>query len=802
MPQMRKTLTIVILSLLLAVIALCAWGYRLVTQSLPLSTGTIGLPRLAEKTVVYRDGYHVPHILSKSAEDLFFSQGFVTAQDRIWQMEIRRRIAAGRVSEITGPEFLGLDSLMRAIAIPRMAKRSLPVLSAESRIALQKYADGVNAYLERMKGRLPVEFHLLNCTPEPWTAEDCISVFREFCWRTGPAWQTDLILAAVLERCGQGKARFLWPSGSPDESMKWWGRRSFAALLSEGPQSRPLFPSPPFLFPGAGWAASGARSITGKPFLACAAILPAEAPSPFYEIHLEGGLYHVTGFSIPGFPGVLMGSNGQIAWSVSRLNADVTDLFIETTPPDDPLHYLVSGKRLPFEASQETLNVRNGLPIPLRILRTHHGPVLPFSLFHDSVKVSLAWAGNAECDETDVFLRLNRAGSWESFNQILSEFTLIPFQFLYADTLGHIGLCAAGRIPLRGKGSPFLPRNGSDPEFDWTGFVPVSRKLSVLDPESGWVSDGNRRTAGFPENILFPAAPFSAVPQAALDTASFSMRNMKRLQCSIGSPFALRLLEHLRKIMDAQEIPEEWNEQEVESAGALFSWDGNLKTGSPGAALYSALLVRLSENLLKGTLGESLFDAFSGLYPLDLVAVERILEAGFWGDGTGKIPREETRRLALNSIREAHSFLSGRFGDKPPSAWSWGALHHIRFQHPLGAHSLLDRAFNQGPFPIGGDATTVNAASHLLSKPFDIRWAATARLIFDLKESGNSLALLAGGQSGQPMDEHYDDQIPLYLGDLYHPVLMDTSRIIHSGWKRLSLVPEIGVEHLEPMIRR
>ena len=794
MPRFAKILLIVFFVLVTIVLLLCGLGYRLATRSLPKTQGEIVLGKLQERVRVYRDAYHVPHIVAKNEHDLFFAQGFVTAQDRLWQMDLWRRAAEGRLSEIFGRSTLKMDSLMLTVGIKRTAQRIVPVLSAESRAIYQAYADGVNSYLEKNANRLPLEFTFLNYRPSSWEIGDCIAITRWFAWQSSNAWKTDATLGAVVEKIGLPRAEALFPSWDKNTTTKNFWNDQKSSPLFEKFLSR--WESDAFLETGCGsnsWVVSGERSATGKPLLANDPHLSLTSPSIFYETHLVGGGFQVSGLSLPGLPGVIIGQNANIAWGLTNLMADDLDLFVETLHPADSTQYLWGGTYRKIEVVEEEIPIKAGPSLRMKIFLIHHGPVvsdvLPAQGQHRKA-VSLRWTGHEVSDEGLAYSRLNRASDWDAFQEALRSYGISPQNFIYADREGNIGLQAAGKIPIRTGGLRFLPQNGQDPEADWKGWIPFEDLPAIKNPPAGCIATANNKMESrtLISDVWALPSRIERIRHLLSEKETFSVMDFKQMQTDVLSPYAKETMDWvLPGIRTA--FP---GDSDVELLRRLSSWDGEMRAGSLEAAFFEVFLQKLLSNLLQEELGDSLFASYMDLFSIPLAACQQLIKEPHspWFANLSLEEQIKTKNaLLIKSFKEATAFLKGRMGDNL-SRWSWGELHALVFAHPLGTHPLLGRTYNLGPFHIGGSGTTVNCLGYAMKKPYDVVWGTSARLICDLGNPDNFLSVIPTGQSGQPMDKHYRDQLELYLNNLYHPNLMDTARIVQSDWNLLILKPE------------
>ncbi len=792
---MRKTTKIIFLIFIVAfagLTALCGLGYRLITRSLPRTQGEITVAGITSKVRVYRDGYGIPHILTRSEHDLFFTQGFITAQDRIWQMDLWRRIARGRLAQIFGAQALSTDSLMLTIGIGRAADRIAETISPETRTMYQAYADGINGYLTLQDDRLPVEFILLGYTPDPWTVADCIAVSRWFAWNLSFGWNTDLTLGALVEKVGPALTAEILPG---IEGVSWDAAPGMSRLLSLNDSLGKWigFPSPDVHYSCSNsWVVSGRRSDTGKPLLANDPHLGLSLPGFWYEVNLCGGGLDVYGHSLPGLPGVIIGNNRAIAWGLTSLMADDMDFFLEKLDNRDGHFYDSGAGRKPLKVIREEIPVRLDSSRTLRILETEHGPIISHLLpkyRQAGISVSLSWTGLQPSDDALAYLGLMRASNWEQFRSALENYHIAPQQFIFADTTGNIGIQAAGALPLR-SGNPFLPRLGTDANAAWKGWVPFRRLPHEYNPSRGWIAAANHpdNTSGLP---LLPAvgSRLKRIEELLKDNPLITMRKMREMQADIISPYAREFCRHiLNLVADSLSSSERY--------GMIFrrmlAWDGSMSTGSSEATLFHFIQRYFSENTFRDEMGQTLYTRWLKTESLPRSACLELLtnkRFSAWFDNT-QTPnhRETARETALKSFKQAVKFLREKY-DPEMSAWSWGKLHRLTLAHPLSSQPLLRPTFALEPLPLGGSGTTISAFGADTFDDYPVTWGSSLRTIWDLGQRDNSLAVIPAGQSGQPLDPHYKDQIILYKDHFYHPVLTDTARIRQAGMEMLIINP-------------
>ncbi|HEX9652557.1 MAG TPA: penicillin acylase family protein, partial [bacterium] len=439
---MSKGWRIVLAGLAFFVIVLAAilfFSYRLLTESLPQTEGKITLSMLDESVRIYRDEYGVPHIFAETEADLYRAAGYVTAQDRFWQMDINRRAATGRLSEIFGKATLETDRFIRTWGFARAGRESVRVMSPESRAALEAYADGVNAFITSHSDRLPVEFSLLKYQPEKWQPEDSAAYIRLMAWRLSFSWYVDPVLNELVQRLGEPKARAVFPDFpkdgaviiQPDVKPFWTGMGEF---LNSGLALREFLGIHSGQAGSNSWVVSGQKSECGKPLLANDPHLELTTPSIWYEMHLSCGDLNVTGVSLPGTPGILIGHNEDIAWGLTNGMVDDVDFYIEKINPDNPKQYWDGKAWLDFQIYEEEIAVKDSTPVKLEIKISRNGPIVSnlHPLFKETEKtVALRWTGHLPSDELAALRKIQKAKSWDEFKSAVSHFKVPAQNFIF-----------------------------------------------------------------------------------------------------------------------------------------------------------------------------------------------------------------------------------------------------------------------------------------------------------------------------------------------------------------------------------
>jgi len=749
-----RTLALVLVLLLAAGVGSAAY---LVRRAFPQTAGTLVVGGLQAPVEVVRDRWGVPHVYARTEHDLFFAQGFVHAQDRLWQMEVNRRTASGRLSEWFGERTLAADRFLRTLGLRHAAALEWRLLSADSQAALRAYAAGVNAFLRQSRGRLPLEFALLRTAPEPWSPVDSLAFGKLVAYELGGNWQTELLRADLQARLGREGAARLLPPPLPDTPVIVGGR----AGLGRGQVAAAVVGSN-------NWVLSGRKTDTGKPYLANDPHLPIGFPSVWYTMHLVGGRYRVAGFTFPGVPGVVIGHNGRVAWGVTNANPDVQDLFVERLHPQDPNRYLFRGRWLPVQTRVEPIRVRGRAQRERWTVRsTHHGPILNGAVEGLREVMALRWTALLPSTVAEGVLRYNRARTLQEFREALRFFHVPAQNFVFADTEGNIGYQLAGRVPVRARGDGTVPVPGWTGEYEWVGWVPPEALPSLSNPAKGWIATANNRIVpeGFPYHLgseWSEGLRAQRIAQVLASRSRFSLQDLQRLQYDHVSLPARRIAPVLARLPVADEA--------VRAVQAdLARWDGTLSVDSRAAAVYEAFLVRAAQTLFRPRLGEELWRRYARR-PFAMAALLWLWDRPqdpWWGPGGRD-------GAAARILREAVQDLEARLG-RDRRRWRWGELHQAWFAHLLDPIPVLGRLLGLGPFPTPGDGWTVNQAAYSLLRPFHQTVVASMRMVVDLADPDRSVAVHTTGQSGLPAHPHRADLAPCGLPAATTPAVVPGS---------------------------
>ncbi|HXF82181.1 MAG TPA: penicillin acylase family protein [bacterium] len=778
---MRRIVGLLAALILLAAVVTGAGAAYLVRRAFPVERGTLVVAGLREPVEVVRDRWGVPHITARNDHDLFFAQGFVHAQDRLWQMELNRRTASGRLSELFGPVTLETDRFIRMLGLRQAAQAEWAIQDPEAQQAAEAYAAGVNAFLATHRRRLPLEVALLRFAPEAWSPIDTLAYAKLMAWVLSGNWESEILRAHLFARFGEDGLRLLFPDYPPNHPVIV--PRADYAGFADAAVLRALDHAPPRGGIGSNnWVVAGARTATGAPLLANDPHLMISMPGIWYEMHLRSPTLNVAGATFPGTPGVIIGHNDAIAWGVTNAGPDVQDLYLEQFHPTDPNRYRYRGAWERAQVREERIVVRGrARPVVLTVRVTRHGPLLNSAVAGLPAFMALRWTALEGGTILSAVARLNRARNWAEFREALRLWTVPAQNFVYADRAGNIGYQLPGRIPVRSKGDGRMPVVGWTGEYEWTGEIPYEALPSWYNPRRGYIVTANNRIVppGYPRLLATEWDPgFRARRIETLLTAqdTVDIADFRRIQMDVASLPGQTMI----ALLAAAQVPEDpadWMLTE------LRRWNGVLDPASRPAAIYEAFRIALPRLVFEPVLGPELFARYMDRSDAWMLALLRLLEdpASPWWGPQGR------DAVVARALAEAAETLRRHLGSDR-ERWTWGRLHLTRFEHPLGRIPALGPIFNAVAPPTGGDAYTVNNGG-FDPETFRQGVVASYRQILDLRDFDRSLAIHTTGQSGVPFHRHYKDFVPRWAAGEYHPLPYSERAVREAAAAVLTLAP-------------
>jgi len=776
----RRLIAAIAVLVLIAATVGTAWGLVFL-RPLPTIDGDQRLLGLHERAEVLRDTFGVPHIFAADEHDMVFLQGYVTAQDRLWQMDLYRRAAEGRLAEILGEPGLESDRFMRTLGLGRAAALDLGVASAAAVDDLRWYADGVNKFLDQHGESLPVEFLILGYKPEPWRPVDTLAIAKLQLYDAAGNYTQELLRAGIALRLGTDVLKTLMPDPGGLASVDETAWAQVAPLLAPGTTVSGTAALAGILGgAGAGlgsncWALSGTKTKSGKPLLAGDPHLAVRNPSIWYEVAMSDGDLSLVGFSIPGVPGVVIGHNDHVAWSFTYAYADTQDLFVEHQDPTDLRRFEYQGRFEPATFIREQIAVKGKAdPVVVDVVVTRHGPIVTPVVTGQKAQLALRWSALDATKTFDAIRGINRAMSFDEFRAAAADFSGAALSACYADIAGHTAYLLVGRLPDRpGDGS--MPVPGWTGAYDWRGLLPASANPYVLDPPDGIVLNANNRPVRSPSDVGWsgewdPGFRYRYLRAQLEPLRGADIGAMSRLQ----NDYTSLPVQRFREAIDSAR-PTTAQGQQVQKIAR--DWDGTLSVDSAGAAVYESWIGHMARLTFADKLGDTLYDDYASAGRMVFALYDLVANSTSpWFTELGDSSVTGRDAIAGAALDAAAKELVRRLGSDA-TKWRWGDLHTIAFEHPLSAAKPLDLILTIGPVRRAGDGYSPNNGAYSLKKPYALVSHASERQIVDLADVDASVSIIPVGESGQPYSRHWGDQTKLWADGQTKPMALSRDRI-------------------------
>jgi penicillin G amidase len=782
-PSARRSLPVRIFFWLLCLIVVIVAGavgfvYLITRSALPQLDGHAQVNGLTSQVTVTRDGHGVPTIEAKTLEDLFFAQGYITAQDRLWQMDVMRRFGSGELSEILGEGTLKIDREQRILGLRAAAKKSLEITNPRDRTYFEAYARGVNAYVAAQGNKLPIEFRILKYTPKPWTPEDSVVIANQMVKdlnyhyffdaldrekilaKLGPDLTADLyvnrswhdrpptVMRESLNEPGNinnnsndsDEDDDSYDDSGPDNSVT---QQRTPAAVSAREEGLPVDGSN-------NWVVSGAHSTTGKPLLSNDMHLGHQMPNLWYEAHLQAGTFNVAGVTLPGMPYVIVGHNQRIAWGFTNVGPTVTDAYIENFNPQGA--YQTPQGWVQPEHRVEVIHIKGKPDVTVDVKITRHGPVISELVPGETRPLALRWT---LYDGLRIpFFDVNSAQNWEEFQHAFSLLDAPGQNAVYADVDGNIGYHTTGKVPIRAAGDGSLPVSGADNAHEWTSFIPFEKLPSVYNPASGIIATANGRITpdDYPQSVSMEwEAPWrtTRIYHVLESGRKFSAADMLVLQTDVHSEADLFAAERFVYAMDHAAKP---SARAKQAADLMRNWDGRMLASSAAPTIAQAATRELRRLLLEPKLGSASQEADGTLnwktYSWEQRSVW--LENIFLHHPTRWLPEKYANYEELLTAA-VDAAVNGTDAPKDLASWHWGSFNAVEIDHPvLGKIPLIKRWSAPGVQEQSGSGYTVKAVTR--------HHGPSERFTANLADLDQSTLNIVTGQGGNFLSPYYMDQ--------------------------------------------
>ncbi len=756
-------------------------------------TGTIMVRGLSQPVEVVRDTWGIPHIYAQSTADLFFAQGFVVAQDRMWQLEMWRRNGEGRLAEVLGPDYVTRDKFARLLAYRGDWEEEFRRYHPEGKTIFTSFAAGINAAIQKAidERKVPVEFEILGFQPQPvWTAKTVLT--RMPGWTLSRNASSEVNRALDIKALGLGKVEELKPT-TPRKKLEIPPGLDLAdiesSILDIARGANDIRWSLKSALGSNNWVVSGAKSVTGGPLLANDPHREVVNPALRYVVHLVAPGWNALGATEPGLPGISIGHNEKLAWGFTILGMDQQDLYVEETDPANPNRYQYKGEWLDMKLEREIIFVKGGsAPLEYDVKITRHGPVLYENATRHRA-FALRWVG-AEPGGAGYLGSLNvmQTGDWKQFNDALPKAWYIPSHSLvYADTAGNIGYRGVALTPVRKGWDGLLPVPGKDGKYEWDGFVPYDKLPSSFNSPKGFYNSSNNDVVpkilpGYYMPLGYEyGAPYryDRVAEVLAAPRKFAVGDFEKLQQDTLSIPAREMVPLLRKLVT--------KDPDVRRAiDRLLAWNFDMDRESDAATIYEFWMLKLGPLAYAPRIPAGAPTTFR---QYDVTRVVTWMKAPDAAYGSGARARTEARdRMLLDALSQGLAEIRKRFGTDP-AKWKWGDVHTTDFVHPLATTPETKRLFQIEPVRRGGDAYTVMAASGATESGSKQLSGASFMFVFDVKDWDRSTGLSVPGNSAQPGSPHYADMIPYWGEGKYFPLAYSRKSVDEHARSRLTLEP-------------
>lgn len=783
---------------------------------LPEYNSNIELNGLQQEVDVHWDPYAVPYIYAKNENDLYYTIGYIHAQERLWQMTLSQIAAEGRFAEFLGEDMVEYDIYQRTLGFWETAKQ-IEAAAPDSLIEiLEHYSAGVNAFINQNKDNLPAEFTLLDVEPIEWTPTHTIALSRLMAWDQNIHWWSELTYAYLAEELDSYRFQQLVPVYDDQ----------YPTTLSESQSASVASATMPFLktefdlrsllqkngtqFGSNAWAVNGNKTDTGLPILAGDPHMGLSIPGFWYEVSYHTPNHQISGATIPGSPFVVLGQNENMAWSMTNIMADDTDFFAERINPDNPEEYVFDSVSdsvtiyEPFEERREIIRVRDGDDAFHIVRSTKHGPVIsdihPDSTLGDKL-VSLQWMGHRVSQEVWAIYKINHAGSMEEFRNAVEGFDSPGMNFIYADRENNIAIFTGANLPIR-EHNPLMFRHGWDPSYDWQSTIPFDDLPHLVNPDENFVAHANNKmhTDSYPYYISTfwePPSRILRIRQYLETPDSLQAETMQTMQFDSYSEHAREITEMILPILRSGE-----NAAQLQTAlSYLENWNFEYTESSTAASIFDLFYINLSKNVLIDEIGQDFYESLTRLEHLPVMIISEMLRTNsvfFDHQGT---PNTEIRdEIVRSSMAETLQQLNDKFGPEP-FEWRWENVLDLTLRPPLLGEAsqnpnvptvfkmIVDNLFSKGPFPVRGNTMSINKSQYDWEFPFKMTLGSSIRRIIDFSSPGKSLSILPTGQSGNPLSTNYGDQTNLWLQGRYRFIYQDSTFFRETSYETMTLTP-------------
>lgn len=817
---MPKWIKIVIGLTVSFIIIFLVGGYfieKMLKASLPVYSGELKTAVIKNNIEIYRDSMAVPYIFAESDEDAAFALGYLHAHERMFTMDLIRRAGEGRLSEILGEKTIPFDKMFRTVGIKRNIEKNINLYNPKVISILKAYSRGVNLYIKEAKGKYPIEFDVLGYDPYEWEPVHSLIIVRLLGWELNMSWWVDFTFAQIVQKFGKEKALEIlpdYPENAPYVIPSDYKKLAAlnASLIETDKQFRRFIGIHGTHLGSNNWVVNGKLSASGKPVIANDPHLAFSAPGKFYAAVIKSKNWNAAGVTIPGVPGIVIGKNEEIAWTMTNIMNDDADFYFEKIDTTGKKYFLNNNWR-ELQIFKDTIKVKDADDYVYEIKETHRGPIIsdihPGTMLfsEEQIKmppISMKWLGNEFSDELFSFLNLNKAKNINDVKIALKDFSLPGQNFVIADREGNIGYVFGARVPLRKSNNPTLIFDGTTAENDWLGYVNYDELPSMINPPQNFIATANNKVIkSFKyhiSNLWEPSSRIDRLLELLQSKNIHSTDDFMKYQMDIKSPYARQITRYILNAFNGIQIQDKNLKNSLE---LLTEWDYEMDALSQAPAIYSVFLMNLLKNTYYDELGKELYNQFVFIANVPFRSILQLLENpnSSWFNNVNTKEKETRDVIIRKSLADALSELEHKLG-KNIASWQWGNLHKVIFKHSFsGQASIIDKFINIGPFSVSGDGTTVfnseypfaepNKEIGLLDhEPYENILGPQIRFVYDFDNPDEFYLILTTGQSGNIMSDHYSDMTKLWLDGEYMKVNTNSDAIKNSKNKLFKLIAE------------
>lgn len=782
MKRLKKILLVLLTLIIVLIIALIIY----LQTTKPKYEGEENLANISKPTTVYYDEYGVPHIYADSQKDAMTTLGYVHAQDRLWQMELMRRIAPGRLSEIFGTPVLKTDKFFVGVGIDENSKNAVVHLdkNSETYILANAYLDGINQYIEQ--GTTPVELRLLGIKQEKFTLKDVYNIFGFMSFSFAMAQKTDPLLTDIRDRFGMEYLKDFGINGElgTQQLKSFQGKqKEYAEISSAVAGLLESSPIPAFIGSNS-WVIGGAKTQSGKVILANDPHIMYSQPGTWYEAHIVCPDYEMYGYYIAGTPFPLLGHNHNYAYGLTMFENDDVDFFAEENNPNNDKQYTTVEGYKNYTFQQKTIKVKDSSDVKLNVITSQHGPLLNGLL--DGLKskkpVAISWIYTQQKNEIlDAVYQLSHAKDLESFHRSIELIKAPGLNIMYGDAKGNIAWITSGKLYKVDKtvNTNFILNgaNGIDDKKEW---LPFAKNPAAINPIWNYVYSANNQPEAI-DGYLYPGYYLPKDRAVRIDGLLAPKNNWTKEDVSkmiVDNTSATA--ENVAATMTKQINNTGLSENEKSALKILLNWKGTNELEDIAPSLYNKWLYFYLKETFEDELGEESFKLLLGTHIVkQMIAAQTQNAASPWWDNIKTKNQKETQSdILTQSFKKAVASLEKQF-DSNPNHWQWKKVHKVEFQHPIGKINLFSGFFNVGSFPISGSNEVINNQLFIYSDDagLNVKGGPSTRRIIDFSDIENSWSVLPTGQSGNPMSQHYDDQADLFVAGKFRKMKLNKKEI-------------------------